>query len=68
MKKPKEHKTTHWLFGINVKDKDVVEVPEHLVSLFKAEGFEKIKEAKEEEAKEETKEGKGKKGNKNGKK
>ncbi|EDP74399.1 hypothetical protein [Hydrogenivirga sp. 128-5-R1-1] len=44
MKKPEKHKTTHFIFGVDVKDKDIVDVPQHLVSLFKAEGFEEVKE------------------------
>lgn len=44
MKKPEKHAMSHWIYGIDVKDKEIVEVPEHLVSLFKEEGFEVVEE------------------------
>ncbi|WP_457641455.1 hypothetical protein [Persephonella sp.] len=46
MKKPEKHKSTHWIFGIDVLGKDIVDVPDHLVSLFIAEGFKEVKEKK----------------------
>lgn len=39
MVKPKSLKTTHWIFGINVQGSDIVCVPKHLISEFKALGF-----------------------------
>lgn len=38
--------TVHWLYGIDVKDKDIVEIPDNLLSLFLQEGYKEYKEIK----------------------
>ena len=40
MVKPKKLASAHWIFGINVKNKEVVDIPKHLVSEFRKLGFE----------------------------
>ncbi|ADO44948.1 hypothetical protein Hydth_0548 [Hydrogenobacter thermophilus TK-6] len=46
MKKPEKHEATHWIFGVDVLGKDIIEVPEYLVSLFEEEGFTRISDEK----------------------
>ncbi len=55
MRKPKgKFQTAHLLYGVDIRGKEVVDVPEHLVSLFKAQGFKEVvgdDEGKEKEKK-----------------
>ncbi len=56
MRKPKgKFETAHLLYGVDIRDKEVVEVPEHLVSLFKAQGFKEVVKDDEGQEKEEKK-------------
>jgi hypothetical protein len=41
MRKPKDC-TVHWIAGINVLDKEIVDVPEHFVKVFEKYGFKRI--------------------------
>jgi len=43
MIKPKNLSTAHYIYGINVNGKEVIEVPEHLVGEFKKLGFKEVK-------------------------
>ncbi len=56
MRKPKgKFQTAHLLYGVDIRGKEVVDVPEHLVSLFKAQGFNQVVEDDEGKEKEKKK-------------
>lgn len=48
IRKPKKD-TVHWVFGIDVLNKDEFEAPKHLADSFKEFGYEVFEEKKEKE-------------------
>ena len=46
LRTPKKLKTATFVFGLNVQGKDIIEVPEDRVALFKQLGYKEIKEKK----------------------
>jgi hypothetical protein len=57
MKKPENLKTAHFVCGINVLNKDVVNIPEHLVNIFKNLGFKEVNNGTEMDSGNRDKEG-----------
>lgn len=47
LKIPKKLKTAYLILGVNVQGKDVIEVSQERISLFKELGFKEIKDKKE---------------------